>query len=281
MAQIQHVIKGWSFQNLLLEYYCYAPCPAEWLPIESHSDYQFCLSLDCPGQYRYQGTHHWIPTGSLSIIHPGEMHSGRDIDDRQTNATFRMLYLDPHRIQQVDEDMSDRTSDLPFFPLIILDADLAQRFLAFHSASTGRASRLEQDARLLSVISISIARYALDPPALRPIQPERQAVRRVREYLHDRATENVSLDRLAEIAGLSSYYLSRVFRAEMGVPIQRYQTQVRIEKAKRLLTQGMAIWQVAIETGFVDQSHFTNQFRQIVKTTPGKYRLFRLYPFER
>lgn len=273
MTQFQHIIKGWSFQNLLLEYYRYAPCPAEWLPLECHSEYQFCLSLDCPGQYQYRGAHHWVPTNSLSIIHPGEMHSGRDIDDRQTNATFRMLYLDPGRVQQVANSMGDRTTSLPFFPPIILDTNLAQRFLAFHLASTGKASRLEQDALLLAVIATGIRRYAVNPPPLLPIRQERQAVRRVREYLHERATENVSLEHLAQIANLSSYYLSRVFHAEVGVSLHRYQIQCRIEKAKRLLTREMAIWQVANETGFVDQSHFTHQFRQLVKTTPGKYRL--------
>lgn len=282
---VQHIIRGWSFQNLLLEYYCYAPCPAEWLRLECHSEYQICLSLNYPGQYRYRGSHHWVPAGSLSIIHPGEMHCGRDIDDRQTNATFRLLYLDSSKMQQVAESIDDsfrvaqsanHLTSLPFFPLIIIDQDLAQRFLAFHLASTQQTSRLEQDALLLDFSSTILRRYATDPPEPRQIQPERQAIRRVRDYLHDRASENVSLDRLAQISELSSYYLSRVFRAEMSVTLQRYQTQVRIERAKQLLVRGMEIWQVAIETGFVDQSHFTHQFRQIVRTTPGKYRLGRI-----
>jgi AraC-like DNA-binding protein len=270
---MQHIIKGWSFQNLLLEYYRYAPGPAEWLPPECHREYQFCLSLNCPGQYQYRSAHHWVPTGSLSIIHPGEVHSARDIDDRQADATFRMLYLDPSRMQQIVESMSEHPSVLPFFPAIVLDADLAQRFLAFHIASTRQAARLEQDALLLDVISTSIQRYAAQPLTLRPIQPERQAVRRVRDYLYDHVSENVSLDQLAQVANLSPHYLSRVFHAEVGISLQRYQMQVRIEQAKRLLTQGKAIWQVASETGFVDQSHLTHQFRRIVKTTPGKYRL--------
>jgi AraC-like DNA-binding protein len=81
-----------------------------------------------------------------------------------------------------------------------------------------------------------------------------------------------TINPINQVAGLSSFYLSRVFRAEVGVSIQRYQIQVRIDRAKRLLTQGLPIWQVAIAAGFVDQSHFTHKFRQIVRTTPGRYR---------
>jgi AraC-like DNA-binding protein len=270
--QAQHIIKGWSFQNLLFEYYRYAPCPAEWMPMHCHDEYQFCLSLDCPGEYEYRRTHYWVPAASLSILHPGEMHTGRDIVDRQTDATFRMLYVSQSVMQTVIAEMEDCTTDLPFFSNpIILDTDLARRFLTFHTASASSVSRLEQDALLLTVLAESIQRYADNPPAPRPIRRERQAVRQVRDYLHDRAGENVTLDRLAQIVHLSPYYLSRVFRAEVGVSLQRYQTQVRINRSKLLLAQGMAIHQVAAQTGFVDQSHFTHQFRRTVQVTPGQY----------
>jgi AraC-like DNA-binding protein len=50
-----------------------------------------------------------------------------------------------------------------------------------------------------------------------------------------------------------------------------YLTQVRVARAKRLLSQGYAIAQVAQKTGFADQSHLTRQFKRFVGVTPGKY----------
>lgn len=271
---MQHIIKGWRFAESLLEFYRYAPCPPEWLPEHCHSDYQICLSLDCPGEYYYRGTHYWVPSGSLSVIHPGEMHTGRDIDNRETAATFRMLYISPDRVTAAASDMAERQTHAPFFPeAIILNADLRQRFLEFHTASQQPASRLELDSLLLALLARLIGNHADVSLEVRPIGRERRAIRRVREYLQEHYSEDVSLDRLAQVAGLSPYYLSRVFHAEVGIALRQYQLQVRIDRAKLLLAGGRAAQWVAAETGFVDQSHLTRYFKRLVQTTPGRYRL--------
>ena len=51
-----------------------------------------------------------------------------------------------------------------------------------------------------------------------------------------------------------------------------YQTQIKIDRAKKLLSQGMPISTVATTTGFYDQSHLGYHFKRLVGTTPGNYR---------
>lgn len=271
---MQHTIKGWLFEDVLLEFYRYAPCPPEWLPEHCHDEYQLCLSLDCPGEYYYRGTHYWVPTGSLSVIHPGEIHTGRDIEDRQTAATFRMLYISPDAVESLASEVAGREMNAPFFPNpIILNTDLVQHYLEFHRASQGLTSRLEQDSLLRSLLARLFVNHADTTVEFRPIGREREAIRRVREYLQDHYGEDVPLNRLAEIANLSSYYLSRVFKAEVGISLKQYQAQVRIDRAKTLISKGTSLQQVASDTGFVDQSHLTHHFKRFVQTTPGQYRL--------
>jgi AraC-like DNA-binding protein len=55
------------------------------------------------------------------------------------------------------------------------------------------------------------------------------------------------------------------------MPPHAFQTQVRVANAKRLLRGGSAILQVALETGFADQSHLTRCFTRFVGLTPGAY----------
>jgi AraC-like DNA-binding protein len=271
---MQHTIKGWLFEDILLEFYQYAPCPPEWLPEHCHDEYQFCLSLDCPGEYYYRSTYYWVPTSSLSVIHPGEMHTGRDIEDRQTAATFRMLYISPDVVKSAASEIAGRETNIPFFSEpIILNAELAQHYLEFHHASQGLTSRLEQDSLLQSLMARLIANHTNTVVELRPIGREREAIRRVRNYLQDYYGDDVTLKHLAEIASLSPPYLSRVFKAEVGISLKQYQAQVRIARAKTLISRGVSLQQVAADTGFVDQSHLTHQFRRFVQTTPGQYRL--------
>jgi AraC-like DNA-binding protein len=59
----------------------------------------------------------------------------------------------------------------------------------------------------------------------------------------------------------------------VGILLHQYQTQIRVERAKMQLAQGVSIQQVAVEVGFVDQSHLTRHFKRFVGITPGKYRL--------
>jgi AraC-like DNA-binding protein len=268
------MIKAWSFPDLLLELYHYAPGPAELLPKHCHEEYQFCLSIDFPGEYYYRGSYYFVPIGSLSIIHPSEVHSARDLDYRQTPATFQMMYVSPTLVKMVAAEVAGCKSNLPFFAdPIILDSSLANLFVNFQMALEGMASKLEQDSLLLSVLTQFIMCYADTTPSSKPVGREREAVQRVREYLRDNYAENVTLDRLAQLACLSPYHLSRVFCAEVGVPPHYYQTQVRVERAKAFLSKGMPTKQVAAETGFADQSHLTRHFKRLMQVTPGRYLL--------
>ena len=79
------------------------------------------------------------------------------------------------------------------------------------------------------------------------------------------------MDKLAEIAGLSPFHLSRIFAKEVGVPPHSYQLQIRLKKATDLLALGRPIVEVALETGFCDQSHFQKAFKKKFSITPGEY----------
>jgi AraC-like DNA-binding protein len=93
---------------------------------------------------------------------------------------------------------------------------------------------------------------------------------RAREYLHDRISQEVTLDDLGTETGLTKFHLLRAFRSRFGLPPHAYQLQQRILQAKRLLTSFSPSY-VALECGFSDQSHFTRVFRAHTGTTPGRY----------
>ena len=66
--------------------------------------------------------------------------------------------------------------------------------------------------------------------------------------------------------------LSRLFKREIGLSLNAYQLQIRIDHAKKLLINGVPIALVASETGFYDQSHFNRYFKRLVGTTPKNYK---------
>ncbi len=92
-------------------------------------------------------------------------------------------------------------------------------------------------------------------------------------HLRANYTQEISLDDLAAAAGLSKFHFLRLFAARLGTTPHRYQLLLRVIYAKRLLRSGVELAEVALRTGFFDQSHFTRCFHEIVGVTPGRYQV--------
>ena len=86
------------------------------------------------------------------------------------------------------------------------------------------------------------------------------------------ADDVVTLDALARELGTHPSHLVRVFRRDYGLPPHRYVVGRRLDRARRLLLEGMTVADVAAATGFHDQSHLTRHFRALLGTTPGAFR---------
>ena len=97
-------------------------------------------------------------------------------------------------------------------------------------------------------------------------------IRRVQEFVEVHVGEAMCLDDLADIAGLSRYHFSRVFREETGQTPWAFVRDVRIERAKELLADGHSPTEAAHEAGFFDQSHLTRVLRRFDGRTPGEIR---------
>jgi AraC-like DNA-binding protein len=97
--------------------------------------------------------------------------------------------------------------------------------------------------------------------------------RRVTDYVHENLGGDIGLSELASQVGLSPHYFSLLFKRAFGVSPYRYILSMRIDRAKRLLSERhMAISEIALELGFADQSHFSKVFKTFVGATPRQYR---------
>jgi AraC-like DNA-binding protein len=123
----------------------------------------------------------------------------------------------------------------------------------------------QQLSMLMSAVLELAAREAPRPPILTP------AVARTREALHERFAEEVPLEQLAELAGMSKCHLVHLFHKEVGLPPHAYQIQLRVARARVLVAAGVPLAEVATMTGFADQSHLTRLFKRVVGMPPGQY----------
>ena len=82
----------------------------------------------------------------------------------------------------------------------------------------------------------------------------------------------IYLDQICHLEGLSKSTLLRAFTKSKGVTPYSYLQNIRIGEAKKLLEQGLPPVEEALQTGFSDQSHFTNYFNRYIGLAPGVYR---------
>lgn len=93
------------------------------------------------------------------------------------------------------------------------------------------------------------------------------------DYIEIHVEEPLSIQELADMIGYTKYYLSRKFKAEMGVSVTEYVKAARIERAKLLLsTTDLSIQEIADILRFCSRSYFGTVFLQVVGCTPTEFR---------
>jgi AraC family transcriptional regulator len=102
-------------------------------------------------------------------------------------------------------------------------------------------------------------------------------LRRVMDYIEQNWDQPIELRNLAAITGLSQSQFGRMFKISTGMPPHRWHLDVRIRRARELLLKdGSCATDVAIATGFADQSHFTKTFRKLVGVSPRAWQRERM-----
>jgi len=150
----------------------------------------------------------------------------------------------------------------------------------FHAADTTAAgTRLSLPARVggrLGRLVVSVERFEAAPVLLR-----NRCVRlldadefaRVRDAIGAALSDSIRRQDLAALIGMSVSSFSRAFRASAGTTFVDYVLQARLETAKDLMrTTHSSLCEIAIASGFGNQSNFSRRFARAVGVTPFRWR---------
>lgn len=127
-------------------------------------------------------------------------------------------------------------------------------------------SRVAIEGALLLLVS-ELMRLPVTGERIRP-----RWLTTVEEAIDVGGADGPALADLAALAGVNASHLLRTFRRYHGTTIASYARQRRIERARAAITtSGEPLSMIALDAGFVDQSHFTKVFKQAFGETPGQY----------
>jgi AraC family transcriptional regulator len=134
-----------------------------------------------------------------------------------------------------------------------------------------QSGRFYLDGLALAVASRVVARHS-SVAKLTEQRNEGLTGRRLKQvlsFIEDQLAEDLSLEQIAAVAGVSPSHLNKLFRISMGAPLHQYLIQRRVERAKTLLMQdGLSMADIALAAGFAHQSHMARQMRRVLGMPP-------------
>lgn len=209
-----------------------------------------------------------LHTGDMLLFQPGDNHycapvNGMPLDYRAVNI----------KSQRMADWMLELTActQLPvFLHNVVRQSETALLIAALYDAIVSHASRLEREEACCFLLEQVLAEHA----SLQPWNPEESKtglVQKVCRYMAVHVQRSLSLEELAQVAGVSKNQLLRLFAKEKGISPYRYLQSLRVQRAKELLEQQVPPLEAAFASGFSDQSHFTNYFKTFIGLTPKQY----------
>ncbi|WP_369804167.1 helix-turn-helix domain-containing protein [Siphonobacter sp. SORGH_AS_0500] len=101
---------------------------------------------------------------------------------------------------------------------------------------------------------------------------ETERMQKVHDYVLDHFRQEIRLDEMASLAGMSPSAFCRYFKTRTNRTFSEFVSEVRIGYACKLLIEGkFTITQICYESGFNTISNFNRQFKEITTLTPAQY----------
>ncbi|MFW6155537.1 MAG: AraC family transcriptional regulator [Planctomycetota bacterium] len=213
----------------------------------------------------------WVDfaAGDLVLLRPGERYCE---DQAGADDPFKHYFVHVLPFGGRDPTLAKALADawprrLSFAHLPGLAAMVGELFEVWTARADGCELRLK--ALMLAIFEILFGRLRRETGEVLPLAWPK--LMRAREYIIRHHCRDLTLDEIADAADLSGSYLLTLFRRHLGRSPIRYQTELRLRRARSLLARGMRVGEVARETGFHSLHYFSRTFRRHVGLSPTAF----------
>lgn len=229
----------------------------------AHEEYSVALVTGGESLFRFVDEEFHIRKGQLVVIGPGIVHQCSP--ECVAEWSFYMLHVTAAWIQAAGFDMKA----IPAFSIRDLQNEEFYRLETHFRQVCENIEDAEENI-------VMLAEAAFTHPEVKDIErtdfdSEEPKLQDICEEIRARFNETITLDELAQKAGIDRYTLIRRFGRQFNTTPHSWQIMLRVNEAKRLLENGKNITEAALEVGFYDQSHFTKIFKETFGVTPKQF----------
>lgn len=242
---------------------------AQHLPRHAHAEHQLTLYSDVVHRVGARGLSAVGAPGTAMILQAGEPHSSEPVTTQRVR--LHGIYFAESVVKDVAETLWTGDGTVCFGQMLISDPALIAELANAHRAVIGGDAGA--DERFITAIAQLLERCAEPTGGERQLPAAAYRIDRVRSYLVAHVEDEVTLDELAVVAGLSRYHMIRAFRESFHVTPFAYLRRLRIERSREVLARGGDLGEAVAAGKFADQSHLGRMFRAHYGVSPGRYRL--------
>jgi AraC family transcriptional regulator len=248
------------------------------LPEHTHQEHLLILPLSetCQGEIRTAGGFRVRggTRGSVCVIPSGQPMSAR----LEEPAEHLAIYLEPSLVMRAAAESRGLAGRALREKCALSDPVVSHIGMALLAEldAEGLSGRLYAES-LASALAVHLLRHYTQADEHAPKFTgglPAQKLRAVIDFIHDNYEQDLSLNELAQVVGMSTFHFAREFKRTTGTTPHQYLIKFRVERAKALLAEsGLPLVEVGFRSGFSHQSHFSRLFRRLTGVTPLSYRL--------
>lgn len=233
-----------------------------------HEEYSIGLIDEGETQAWCDGVLWRVERGRMISFPPLILHACQPADDESWK--YKMLFIKPEWFAHLELNDIDRLQ-IPFLLEDGKNEACSKLLNRIMEALAWCGSPLDIETTLIELVHTLLKKHASDLTHEPYGMLEQKYVKRIKEYIHANYTDRITLETLEQETGISRYHLIRLFKKSTHMPPHAYQNLLRINYAKKELKNRRSIAEIAMHTGFYDQSHFAKAFVKIVGATPQNY----------
>lgn len=209
-----------------------------------------------------------INPGDMVIFNPGDIHTCEQIED--SPLYYRSINIQPDILCKAVYEITGLDYKPYFTKNVIYQSELTNSLKELHGMILKAEKDFVKEELYLFLIG-QLNQEIGDTNTESLLLNQDNEFKSVCEYLELNYSRTITLDELCKLEGLSKYHFLRSFTQKKGITPYSYLETIRISKAKKMLEQGVLPVKAALQTGFSDQSHFSNFFKRFIGLTPKQY----------
>lgn len=212
---------------------------------------------------RFKEMQIYLKPGEFLLLGPEVPHTF-NFTDAMGTCLYRTVFIKPDKLSRsIKSQILNEVSSISQF----YDKDLWGHYLDIQRGiERGSADDIK------SIVKISERILKMMPNTIHAKNTVKsEYIKQIKAYIKENYMQLPNIESLASVINISPFYLLKYFKNEVGISPHAYINQLRINKAKEMINEGIPLLEITYELGFSDQAHFSKTFLKITGVNPKNY----------